>query len=75
MVAAAVSEVLLGQPGTALATVAQLDEFDLPFMDGSEVRALAHLALGDTETAVVYIRRLAVRAATGSYRGSQTTPC
>ena len=68
VVAAAVSEILLGQPETALVTVTQLDEFDLPFMDGTEVRALAHLALGDTETALQYIRRLAKRAATGLYR-------
>jgi|GEM_PF-1458429 len=66
---AAVSEVLVGQPQAALATVAQLNEFDLPFMDESGVRALAHLARGDTATATIFIRRLATRAATGLFRG------
>jgi predicted ATPase/class 3 adenylate cyclase len=67
VVAAGMSEVMLGLPDAALATVAQLDEFDLPNMDGTEVRALAHLGLGDTETAMTFIRRLAKRAATGVY--------
>jgi predicted ATPase/class 3 adenylate cyclase len=65
--AAAMSEVLLGQPVTALATVAQLDEFEFPFNDGTQVRALAHLALGDADTATSYIRGMAVRAATGAF--------
>ena len=69
IVGVAIAEVLLAQPRAALATVAQLDEFDLPFQDGTEVRALAHLALGDPETALVHIRRLATRAATGAYLG------
>ena len=69
VVAAALSEVLLGHPEAALVTVEQLDELDLPFMDGTEVRAFAHLALGDPDTAVTFIRRLATRAATGVFRG------
>ena len=64
---AALAEVLLGQPEMALATVAQLDQFDLPFLDGSEVRAHAHLALGDANTALKFIRPVAARAATGSF--------
>ncbi len=67
VVAAAVSEIALGLPDAALVTVAQLDDFDFPNMDGTEVRALAYLALGDTETAMTFIRRLAKRAATGVY--------
>ena len=67
VVSAAMSEVMLGLPDAALATVAQLDNFDLPNMDGTEVRALAYLALGDTETAMTFIQRLAKRAATGVY--------
>ena len=67
VVSAAMSEVMLGLPDTALVTVAQLDDFDLPNMDGTEVRALAHLALGDAETATPFIERLAKRAATGVY--------
>jgi predicted ATPase/class 3 adenylate cyclase len=69
VVAAAVADVMLGQPETALAAVAPLDELDLPFMDGTEVRVLAHLALGNTDTALVHIRRLATRAATGAFGG------
>ncbi len=67
VISAGVSEVLLGQPTAALVTVAQLDEFGRPFMDGTEVRALAHLTLGDTDTAISFIRRLAARAATGLF--------
>ena len=67
VVAAAIAEVLLGQPHDALVTVSQLDDFDLPLQDGTEARALAHLAIGDTERALHYIQRLAVRASTGAY--------
>ena len=42
------SQVLLGRPHDALVTVAQLEVLDLPFHDGNDVRALAHLALGET---------------------------
>jgi predicted ATPase len=69
VVSAAIADVMLGQPETALVTVAQLDEFDLPFMDGTEVRVLAHLALGNTDNAFGHLRRLATRAATGAYPG------
>jgi hypothetical protein len=64
---AALSEVLLGQPEVALATIAQLDEFEFPFNDGTDVRAMAHLAVGDTETAISYIRRISVRGATNVF--------
>ena len=67
VVAAAMSEVILGLPDAALVTVAQLDDFDFPNMDGTEVRALAYLTLGDTETAMTFIQRHAKRAATGVY--------
>ena len=65
--AAALSEVLLGRPDVALATVAQLDEFEFPALDGTTVRALAHLALGETDAAIAFIRRVALRAATGRW--------
>ncbi len=67
VVAAALYEMMLGLPDAALVTVAQLDDFDFPNMDGTEVLALAYLALGDTETAMTFIHRLAKRAATGVY--------
>ena len=43
------------------------DAYDLPFMDGTDVRALAHLALGDIGPATEHIRQHAKRAATGRY--------
>lgn len=67
VVLAAISEVMLGMRDAALVTVAQLDDFAFPNMDGTEVRALAHLARGDRETAVPFIELLAKRAATGVY--------
>ena len=63
--AQSLAEVLLGQPAQALVTVAQLDELDLTINDGNDVRALAHLALGDIDTAVGFLRRFATRAALG----------
>ena len=67
MVSAAMAELLTGRPDAALTTIAALDEHDLPYMDGIEVRALVHLALGDITTATEHIRRHAKRAATGRY--------
>lgn len=64
---AAMAEVLLGRPGAALAIVAKLHDYDLPFMDGTDVRALAYLVLGDITTATEQIRKHAKRAATGRY--------
>ena len=64
---AAIAEVLLGQPETALATVAQLGEFDFPAMDGSVVRALAHLSVGDRTAAIPVVQHVAARAATGTW--------
>ncbi len=50
------ADVLLGQPQVALSTLARLDDLELPFNDGHDVRALAHLALGDSEAAVAVSR-------------------
>ena len=59
------ADVLLGQPRVALSTLAQLDDLDLPYNDGNDVRALAHLALGDSEAAHGAARRFVTRAAAG----------
>ena len=67
MVDSAMAEVMIGRPDAALTTIAGLDEYDLPTMDGTNVRALAHLALGDIGTATDHIRQHAKRAATGRY--------
>ncbi len=66
-VESAMAEVMIGRPDVALTTVAALDEYDLPTMDGTDVRALAHLALGDIDKATEHIRLHAKRAATGRY--------
>ncbi len=63
----AMAEVIVGRPDDALTTIAGLDDCDLPYMDGTDVRALAHLALGDLDTATDHIRQHAKRAATGRF--------
>jgi predicted ATPase len=59
------ADVLLGRPQVAIAALAQLDDLDLPFNDGNDVRALAHLALGDHDAAESAARRFVARAAAG----------
>ena len=59
------ASVLLGQARVALSTLAQLDDLDLPYNDGNDVRALAYLALGDNEAAHGAARRFVTRAAAG----------
>ena len=59
------ADVLLGRPQVAIAALAQLDDLDLPFNDGNDVRALAHLALGDSDAAHGAARRFVTRAAAG----------
>ena len=49
--------------------------FDLPFLDGTAVRALARLALGETETAVAFVRASRSGRPRVSGRPSRTTPC
>jgi hypothetical protein len=52
---AAMGEVLVGEPARALTTLQALEELNLPWLDGTDVKALAHLALGDTEAAADHI--------------------
>ena len=61
---AAVCQIIIGQPETALDTIAWLSDLDLPFYDGAEAAALAHLALGDLDAARRLIERHARRAST-----------
>ena len=67
LVTIAVCEVLLGRPESALTTVSKLDAYEFPFLDGTEVRALAFLALDEVNLATEDIRRHAKRAATGRF--------
>jgi predicted ATPase/DNA-binding SARP family transcriptional activator len=62
---AAACELMLGQPLTALERLDGLDQFDLAFFNGDEVRALAHLALGARDQAERIIRTHAKQAVTG----------
>ena len=42
-VSSAMAEVMIGRPDAALTVIAALDDHDLQFMDGTDVRVLAHL--------------------------------
>jgi hypothetical protein len=57
--------VLIGEPGRALDVVSRRDEYALDYYDGSEIRALAHLALGGMDEAHGSVKAHARRAATG----------
>ncbi len=62
---AATCLVMTGRPHDALDTVAWLEGLETPYYDGSEIRAIAHLRLGDIDAAIDHIHPHAVRAATG----------
>ena len=66
---AAVCQVLLGDPASALRTIEWLEGFDVSIFNGDEIRALAHLALGDAIEAEALIRAHAERALTGRMIG------
>lgn len=66
---AAACQTLIGEPRQALITIAELDDYDLAFYDGADMRALAYLELGDINQAIRYIRLHAARGATGRYHG------
>jgi hypothetical protein len=62
---AAACEIVLGEPERALERLGELDQFDLAFFTGDEVRSLAHLALGERDQAERIIRSHARQAVTG----------
>jgi predicted ATPase/class 3 adenylate cyclase len=62
---ASMCQILLGEPAAALETIAWLDNHKLPHYDGTEIRALAHIALGQLDEARRDIRAHASRGATG----------
>ena len=64
-----VCQIILGIPSDALDTVAELDGYGLAFYDGAEVRTLAHLELGDVDTAMHHLRTHVARGRTGRYSG------
>jgi hypothetical protein len=57
--------VLIGEPERALDIVSRRDAYALDYYDGSEIRAVAHLALGEKDQARGSIKAHARRAATG----------
>nr|MDP9336216.1 hypothetical protein [Actinomycetota bacterium] len=57
--------VLVGEPARALDVVSRRDAYALDYYDGSEIRALAHLALGEMDQARGSVKAHARRAATG----------
>jgi predicted ATPase/class 3 adenylate cyclase len=65
---AATCEIVLDQPARALERLGDLNQFDLAFFTGDEVRALAHLALGERDQAERIIRNHAKQAVTGQIR-------
>jgi predicted ATPase len=66
---AAVCEILLGQPESALRTIEWLDQFDFIRSSTDDVQALTYLALGDIDAAERHIRVHAARAITGRLLG------
>ncbi len=61
---AASCQIILGEPDEALRTMDRTAQFELTFLDGDAIRAVAHLALGEIEEATRQIRAHAKRAAT-----------
>jgi hypothetical protein len=57
--------VLIGEPTPALEVVSRRDEYALDYYDGSEIRALAHLALGEIDKARGSVKAHGRRSATG----------
>ena len=57
--------VLIGEPTRALEVVSRRDAYALDFQDGSEIRALAYLSLGEMDQARGLVKAHGRRAATG----------
>lgn len=57
--------VLIGEPARALDIVSRRDAYALDYYDGSEIRALARLALGEMDQARGLVKAHGRRAATG----------
>jgi tetratricopeptide (TPR) repeat protein len=66
---AATAKILLGHPEQALETIDWLGELDIEYYDGIEIRALAHLALGNLDEARRLIRVHATRGVSGRLHG------
>ena len=66
---AAACQILLGDPASAIETVAWLESFDISTCNCDEIRALALLAQGDLTQAHDLIRAHATRGLTGRMRG------
>lgn len=66
---AATAQIMLGQPERAFDTIAWLSELDIGYYDAIEIRALAHLALGELDEARTAIRVHAARGVSGRLHG------
>jgi predicted ATPase len=66
---AAACQILLGDPASAIETVAWLESFDISTFNCDDIRALALLAQGDLTDAQALIRAHATRGLTGPMRG------
>jgi predicted ATPase len=66
---AAVFEILLGRPESALRTVEWFDQFDFVGSNTDDVKALSYLGLGDLVAAERHVRAHAARAMTGRLLG------
>jgi hypothetical protein len=66
---AAACQIVLGEPAKALETLSRLDQFDLTFFTGDDIRGLAYVSLGELDQARRFIRIHAERAAAGQISG------
>jgi predicted ATPase/class 3 adenylate cyclase len=66
---AGVCQVILGMPAQALDTVAEVDTYGFALFDGADVRTLAHLEMGEIDTAMGYLRTQVARGRTGLFPG------
>ena len=66
---AAVCQIILGIPAQAVDTLAELGAYGSILNDGTDVRALAHLELGNTDAAMQYLRSHVANGRTGRFPG------
>ena len=66
---AAVCQIILGMPAQAIDTLAELGAYGSILNDGTDVRALAHLALGNIDAAMPYLRSHVANSRTGRFPG------
>ncbi len=65
----AVCQILNGQPAAALDTITLLERHNISWRRGDDLRALAHLALGDVDQAMHHLRLITEHGLTGRIWG------